>query len=74
MVVDHAIELVNTDGFIRPSNSPAGAPILFNRESGGSLQLCVDYKGLNNLIIKNRYPLPLIGELLDNFGRVRRFA
>ena len=55
------IETNLVNGFIRPSKSPAGAPILFNRKSDGSFQLCIDYRGLNNLMIKNRYPLPLIG-------------
>ena len=61
-------------GFIRPSKSPAGAPILFDKKSDGSLRLCVDYRGLNNLTIKNRYPLPLIGESLDRLGRAKRFT
>ena len=52
-------------GFIRPSKSPAGAPILFDKKPDGSLYLCVDYRGLNNFTIKNRYPLPLIGESLN---------
>ena len=62
---NHSIELVDANGFIRPSKSPAGAPIFFDRKSDGSLRLCVDYRGLNNLTIKNRYPLPLVGESLD---------
>ena len=62
------------NGFIRPSKSPAGAPILFIRKRDGSLWLCVDYQGLNNLTIKNRYPLPLIGESLDRLGRAKRFT
>ena len=62
------------NGFIRPSKSPAGAPILFDRKPDGSLRLCVDYRGLNNLTIKNRYPLPLIGESLDRLGRAKRFT
>ena len=45
-------------GFIRPSKSPAGAPIFFIQKGDGSLRLYVDYRGLNNLMIKNRYPLP----------------
>ena len=60
--------------FIRPSKSPAGAPILFDKKPDGSLRLCVDYRGLNNLTIKNRYPLPLIGESLDRLGRAKRFT
>ena len=62
------------NGFIRPSKSPAGAPILFDRKPDGSLRLCVDYRGLNNITIKNRYSLPLIGESLDRLGRARRFT
>ena len=62
------------NSFIRPSKSPAGVPILFDRKPNGSFRLCVDYCGLNNLIIKNRYPLPLIGESLDRLGRAKRFT
>jgi hypothetical protein len=51
-------------GFIHASSSPAGAPILFVKKSDGSLRLCVDYRGLNEGTIKNRYPLPLLHETL----------
>ncbi|SGZ26524.1 BQ5605_C024g09932 [Microbotryum silenes-dioicae] len=51
--------------FIRASTSPAGAPVLFVRKKDGSLRLCVDYRGLNKITRKNRYPLPLIPEALD---------
>lgn len=47
-------------GFIRASSSPAGSPVLFVKKADGSLRLCVDYRGINALTIKNRYPLPLI--------------
>ncbi len=56
-------------GFIRPSKSPAEVAILFDKKPDGSLRLCVDYRGLNNLTIKNRYPLPLVGESLNRLGR-----
>ena len=62
------------NGFIRPSKSPAGAPIIFDKKLDGSLRLCVDYRGLNNLTIKNRYPLPLVGESLNRLGRARCFT
>lgn len=53
-------------GKIRPSKSPAGAPILFvPKPHGRGLRLCVDYRGLNKITIKNRYPLPLMNELRD---------
>ncbi len=61
-------------GFIRPSKSFAGAPILFDKKPDGSLTLCVDYQALNNLTIKNWYPLPLVGESLDLLCRARRFT
>ena len=59
------IETNLANGFIQASKSPAGAPILFVRKPNGSLRLCVNYRGLNNLTIKDWYPLPLIGESLD---------
>lgn len=52
-------------GFIRRSKSPAASPILFVRKKTGDLRLCVDYRGLNAITTKNRYPLPLIDDLLD---------
>ena len=52
-------------GFIRPSSSPAGAPILFAKKKDGALRLCVDYRALNNITRKDRYPLPRIDNLLD---------
>ena len=61
-------------GFIRHSQSPAGAPILFVKKADGSLRLCVDYRGINKITIKNRYPLPLIPELLDKVGKAKRFT
>ncbi len=60
--------------FIRLSKSPAGALILFKKKLDNSLRLCVDYRGLNNLTIKNQYPLSLVGELLDWLGRAWRFT
>ena len=68
------IEANLASGFIRPSKSPTGAPILFVRKKDSSLRLCIDYRGLNNLTIKNCYPLPLIGELLDRLGCAKRFT
>ena len=68
------IETNLANSFIRPSKSLTGALILFIRKKDGSFQLCVNYRGLNNLIIKNWYPLPLIDESLDRLGRVKRFT
>ena len=52
-------------GFIQPSTSPFGAPVLFVHKKEGTLRLCVDYRALNKITIKNRYPLPRIDELMD---------
>ena len=61
-------------GFIWPSKSLAGAPILFDKKPNGSLWLRVDYQSFNNLTIKNRYLLPLIDKALDRLGRAKRFT
>nr|GEY61619.1 putative reverse transcriptase domain-containing protein [Tanacetum cinerariifolium] len=52
-------------GFIRPSTSPWGAPVLFVKKKDGSFRMCIDYQELNKLTIKNRYPLPRIDDLFD---------
>jgi transposase InsO family protein len=61
-------------GFIRVSNSPAAAPILFVRKPGGGLRFCVDYRALNRLTRKDRYPLPLIQETLRNLTEAKWFT
>ncbi|GJR56674.1 putative reverse transcriptase domain-containing protein [Tanacetum coccineum] len=52
-------------GFIRPSVSPWGAPVLFVKKKDGSMRLCIDYHKLNKITIRNRYPLPRIDDLFD---------
>jgi RNase H-like domain found in reverse transcriptase/Reverse transcriptase (RNA-dependent DNA polymerase)/Integrase zinc binding domain/Integrase core domain/Chromo (CHRromatin Organisation MOdifier) domain len=61
-------------GFIRASSSPAAAPILFVKKPDGSLRLCVDYRGLNEITIKDRYPLPLIQETLMRIEKAKYFT
>jgi reverse transcriptase-like protein len=61
-------------GRIRESTSPAGAPILFSPKKDGGLRLVVDYRGLNAVTVKNRYPLPLISELLDRLNGAKVFS
>ena len=61
-------------GFLRPSHSPCSAPILFAKKADGSLRLCVDYRALNKVTIKTRYPLPLIAELLDRLRHAKYFT
>ena len=57
--------------FIRVSNSLAAAPVLFARKPGGGLRFCVDYRGLNAIIKKDRYPLPLISETLRSISKAK---
>ena len=68
------IETNLANSFIRPFKSPAETSILFDMEPDGNLRLCVDYKDLNNITIKNRYPLPLIRESLNWLGRAKWFT
>nr|GEY76107.1 reverse transcriptase domain-containing protein [Tanacetum cinerariifolium] len=56
-------------GFIRPSSSPWGAPVLFAKKKDGSFRMCIDYRELNKLTVKNRYPLPRIDDLFDQLQR-----
>jgi len=60
-------------GFIRPSNSPLGAPVLFVKKKDGTLRLCIDYRQLNKVTAKNRYPLPRIDDLFDQLKGARVF-
>jgi hypothetical protein len=61
-------------GYIRPSQSPAGYPILFVPKKNGKYRLCVDFRQLNDITVKNRYPLPLISELRDRLHGANWFT
>ncbi|KAI3701002.1 hypothetical protein L2E82_45643 [Cichorium intybus] len=61
-------------GFIRPSSSPWGAPILFVKKKDGSHRMCIDYRELNKLTVKNRYPLPRIDDLFDQLQGASWFS
>ena len=63
-----------TNGFIRHSKSPTGAPIFFVKKKDGSLRLVVDYRGLNKVTIRNRYALPLISTLLERISGAKYFT
>jgi hypothetical protein len=61
-------------GFIVPSKSPYGAPILFVRKNDGSTRMCMDYRGLNSQTVKNSYPLPRVEDLLDQLSGATVFS
>ena len=68
------LEELLSKGFIRPSISPWGAPVLFVKKKDGSLKLCIDYKQLNRVTIRNQYPLPRIDELFDQLQGSRVYS
>ena len=61
-------------GFIQHSKSPYGAPILFVKKKDGTMRMCVDYRALNNVTIKNSYPLPRVDELFDRLQGAQYFS
>lgn len=68
------LQELSDKGFIRPSTSPWGAPVLFVKKKDGSFRMCIDYRELNKLTIKNRYPLPRIDDLLDQLQGASFFS
>lgn len=64
----------SSKGFIRPSTSPVAAPVLVVRKPGGGLRVCVDYRGLNKITVKSRYPIPLINETLNLLSKARIYS
>jgi hypothetical protein len=65
---------LSSKGFIRPSTSPYGAPVLFVHKKDKTLRMCVDYRLLNKLTVKNKYPLPRIDELIDQLQGAEIFS
>jgi hypothetical protein len=61
-------------GYIRPSSSPWGAPVLFVTKKDGSMRMCIDYRSLNEVTIKNKYPLPQIDDLFDQLQGAKYFS
>nr|GEY76862.1 putative reverse transcriptase domain-containing protein [Tanacetum cinerariifolium] len=64
-VLSEQLKELSDKGFIRPSSSPWGAPVLFVKKKDGSFRMCIDYQELNKLTVKNRYPMPRIDDLFD---------
>ncbi|GJR56632.1 putative reverse transcriptase domain-containing protein [Tanacetum coccineum] len=64
--LSNQLKEIQDKGFIRPSSSPWGAPVLFVKKKDGLFRMCIDYRELNKLTIKNHYPLPRIDDLFDH--------
>ncbi|GJT53049.1 putative reverse transcriptase domain-containing protein [Tanacetum coccineum] len=63
--LSNQLQELSNRGFIRPNTLPCGAPVLFVKKKDGSFRMCIDYRELNKLTVKNRYPLPRIDDLFD---------
>jgi hypothetical protein len=80
MPVNELVELkkqitkLQSKGFICPSSSPWGAPVLFVKKKDGTQRMCVDYRSLNKVTIKNKYPLPRIEDLFDQMKAASIFS
>jgi hypothetical protein len=61
-------------GYVRPTSSPWGAPVLFVKKKDRSMRLCVDYRALNEVTIKNKYHLPMIDDLFDQLKGAKYFS
>ncbi|KAK8597343.1 hypothetical protein V6N12_065813 [Hibiscus sabdariffa] len=68
------LEKLQSKGFIQPNTSPWGAPVLFVKKKDGSMRLCIDYRQLNRITIKNKYPLPRIKDLFDQLKDASVFS
>ena len=61
-------------GLIQPSRAPYGAPVLFQKKHDGSLHMCLDYRALNKVTIKNKYSIPLVAELFGKLSKTSYFT
>ncbi len=68
------LEKLLTKGYIKPGKSPYGAPVLFVHKKDGTLKMCVDYRTLNKVMVKNRYPLPRIDDLFDRLSGTKMLS
>ena len=72
--VERQVKELLRKGFIEPSGSPYGSPVLFVPKKDGSLRMCIDYRALNAITVRNKYPLPRIDDLLDQLSGAQYFS
>jgi hypothetical protein len=68
------IDVLSEKGYIRPNTSPWAAPVLFVEKKDGTRRMCIDYRALNEVTIKNKYPLPRIEDLFDQLREANVFS
>jgi hypothetical protein len=74
LLIKKELESLLAAGLIKPSNSPWAAPCLFVKKPDGSLRFCTDFRGLNAITVKDKYPLPRCSDLIDRLAGAKIFS